>query len=131
MMTASRRFAVAAFATGALVSVAANIVSAEPTVVGRVVSGWPAAALIMTVHLFQHCPRSFPIKLSILAVAAVAAWTSYWHMVEVATVAGETPVTAHLLPITVDAMMYVASMVMIHKVKPATRKTTSRKARAN
>lgn len=122
----TRRIATATFIAGAAVSVAANIVAAEPTVVGRIVSAWPAVALLLTVHLFQHATRSFPVKLSILAVAGVAAWASYWHMVEVATLAGENTLTAHLLPATVDAMMYVATVVATTKPKTTARRRTRR-----
>ncbi len=119
----TRRTAVATFITGALVSVAANIAAAEPTIVGRLVSAWPAIALLLTVHLFQHAQRSFLVKLSVLTVAAVAAYISYFHMVEVATMAGEGHVARYLLPLTVDAMMFVASVVATTKPKAPARRT--------
>jgi hypothetical protein len=115
----TRHTAVATF----LVSVAANIAAAEPTIVGRLVSAWPAIALLLTVHLFQHAQRSFLVKLSVLTVAAVAAYVSYFHMVEVATMAGETHVARYLLPLTVDAMMFVASVVATTKPKAPARRT--------
>lgn len=124
----TRRTAMSTFLAGAFVSVAANIISAEPTVIGRAVSAWPALALLLTVHLFQHAHRSFPVKLAIAAVAGVAAWVSYWHMVEVGLMAGESQVTAHILPATVDAMMYVATVVLTSKPKPARRAPARRKA---
>jgi hypothetical protein len=116
-----RRLAAATFALGALASVGANIVAAEPTIIGRVVSSWPAVALLLTVHLFQHAPRVWWVKVMVGVVAGVAAWISYWHMVDVATLAGEGIVSAHLLPFTVDAMMAVASVVMTYKPKPVRR----------
>jgi hypothetical protein len=119
----TRHTAVATFIAGALVSVAANIAAAEPTIVGRLVSAWPAIALLLTVHLFQHAQRSFLVKLSVLTVAAVAAYVSYFHMVEVATMAGETHVARYLLPLTVDAMMFVASVVATTKPKAPARRT--------
>lgn len=124
----TRRLAAATFAAGALASIAANVVAAEPTAVGRVVSAWPALALLATVHLFQHAQRSFAVKLAVLAVAGVAAWISYWHMVEVATMAGEGVVSAHLLPVTVDAMMFVATVVLTTRPKAPVRRTRARKA---
>lgn len=130
--TTTRRTAVATFVAGALVSVAANIAAAEPTVVGRVVSAWPAVALLLTVHLFQHAQRSLLVKAAVLTVAAVAAYISYFHMVDVATMAGESLVARYLLPLTVDAMMFVASVVATTKPAPVrrTRKAPVRRLRA-
>lgn len=124
----TRRIAIGTFIAGAVVSVAANIAASDPTVTAKIVGGWPAVALLLTVHLFQHAQRSFLVKLAILAVAGIAAWASYWHMVEVATTAGETTLTARLLPVTVDAMMYVATVVLTTKPKTAAarRRTASR-----
>lgn len=124
----TKRIAASAFGLGALASVAANVVAAEPTIVGRVVSAWPAVALLLTVHLFQHAQRSFAVKVSVLSVAGVAAWISYWHMVEVATMAGEGMVSAHLLPATVDAMMFVASVVLTTKPKPVRKRPAVNRA---
>lgn len=121
--TTTRRLAVATFIAGAVVSVAANIIAAEPTVIARAVSAWPAIALLLTVHLFQHAQRSFLVKLSVLTVAAVAAYISYFHMVDVATMAGEGQVARYLLPLTVDAMMFVASVVATTKPKAPARRT--------
>ena len=123
----TKRIAGAAFGHGALASVAANVVAAEPTAVGRIVSAWPAVALLLTVHLFQHAQRSFAVKLAVLSVAGVAAWISYWHMVTVATMAGEGIVSAHLLPVTVDAMMAVATVVLTTKPKPVRRRKPAAK----
>jgi len=120
--------ATATFILGAIASVAANVVAAEPTAVGRIVSAWPALALLLTVHLFQHAQRSFAVKLAVLSVAGVAAWISYWHMVHVATMAGEGIVSAHLMPITVDAMMAVATVVLTTKPKVARRRKPARRA---
>jgi apolipoprotein N-acyltransferase len=126
----TRYIAAGAFTLGAVASVAANVVAAEPTVIGRAVSAWPAIALLFTVHLFQHANRSVWVKGMVAIVAGVAAWISYWHMVTVATMAGEGAVSAHLLPFTVDAMMAVATVVLTTKPKPARRpaKRPARKA---
>lgn len=125
---ATRRIALTGLIAGATVSVAANIVSAEPTILGRTVAAWPALALLLTVHLFQHARRTWAIKVAILAVAAVAAWVSYWHMVDVALMAGENSITAHILPATVDAMMYVATIVLTTKTAQAKKRTARRPA---
>lgn len=123
----TRRIAVATFVAGAIVSVAANIVAAEPTWIGRAVSAWPALALLLSVHLFQHSQRSWVVKASIAVVAGVAGWASYWHMVEVATRAGESGITPYLLPLTVDAMMGIATVVMTTKPRPAVRRKPARR----
>ncbi len=50
----------------------------------------------------------------VLAVAAVAAWVSYWHAVAVIEKYGaEDEVSAHLVPATVDGMIYASSMVLL------------------
>ncbi|MEU7853118.1 DUF2637 domain-containing protein [Nonomuraea sp. NPDC049141] len=50
----------------------------------------------------------------VLAVAAVAAWVSYWHAVAVIERYGaEDALSAHLVPATVDGMIYASSMVLL------------------
>lgn len=52
--------------------------------------------------------------LVVLLVASVALWVSYWHAVEVIERAGgESPLSAHLLPATVDGLAGSASLVML------------------
>ena len=48
--------------------------------------------------------------LAVLMVAGVAAVISYQHAYELVTTHGETGFTAHLLPFTVDGLIWVASM---------------------
>jgi hypothetical protein len=61
------------------------------------------------------------------AVAAIAAWSSYSHMVHVALTFGERPEVAYALPCSVDGMLVVASVVMVddkrrnHRVRPVAR----------
>lgn len=61
------------------------------------------------------------------AVAAIAAWSSYSHMVDVALAFGERPEVAYALPFSVDGMLIVASVVMVddkrrsHRVRPVAR----------
>lgn len=120
----TRRSAQIAFISGAVVSLGANIVAAEHTPLGVIVGAWPAVALLVSVYLFENAPKSFWIKVAVLGVAAIAAWVSYWHMVEVVSMAGESQVTAHIMPFTVDAMMALATAVLnkpIRKAAPARR----------
>jgi peptidoglycan/LPS O-acetylase OafA/YrhL len=52
--------------------------------------------------------------LAVVAVAGVAAIISYQHAYElVTTTDGETGLTAHLLPFTVDGLIWAASMVVL------------------
>lgn len=45
-------------------------------------------------------------------VAGIAAWASYWHQVDVATLAHQPAKLAYALPLSVDGMLVVASMAM-------------------
>jgi hypothetical protein len=62
--------------------------------------------------------------LAVVAVAGVAAIISYQHAYELVTSHGETGITAHLLPFTVDGLIWAASMVVLdasrrhHRVPP-------------
>ena len=62
--------------------------------------------------------------LAVVAVAGVAAIISYQHAYELVTSHGETGLTAHLLPFTVDGLIWAASMVVLdasrrhHSVAP-------------
>jgi hypothetical protein len=51
--------------------------------------------------------------LAVLMVAGVAAVISYQHAYELVTTHGETGFTAHLLPFTVDGLIWAASMVAL------------------
>lgn len=61
------------------------------------------------------------------AVALIAAWSSYSHMVHVALSCGERPEVAYALPFSVDGMLVVATVVMVddkrraHRVRPIAR----------
>lgn len=50
---------------------------------------------------------------AVVAVAGVAAIISYQHAYELVTTHGETGLTAHLLPFTVDGLIWAASMVVL------------------
>lgn len=129
----TQRYAVAAFLAGAAVSIAANVIAAEPTALGRAVAVWPALALLVTVHLYQHVPVrrrdwvGFAHKAAVLAVIGIAAWVSYWHVHEVVLMAGESRATAYLFPATVDAMMAVASAVATRKPPAPARRAPVRR----
>ncbi|WP_160574012.1 DUF2637 domain-containing protein [Actinomadura physcomitrii] len=50
---------------------------------------------------------------TVIGVGAIAAVVSYRHALEVVRDHGETGVTAELVPLTVDGLVYVASMVLL------------------
>lgn len=52
-------------------------------------------------------------NVSTAAVATIAAWSSWSHMVHVALRFGERPEVAYVLPISVDGMLIVASTAMV------------------
>jgi hypothetical protein len=52
-------------------------------------------------------------NLSAAAVAGIAAWSSYHHMIDVALRYGERAEVAYALPISVDGMLVVASVAMV------------------
>jgi hypothetical protein len=45
-------------------------------------------------------------------IVAVAAWVNYWHMVETVREAGESQVTAHIMPLCVDALIVLGSVAI-------------------
>ncbi|MFJ1537535.1 DUF2637 domain-containing protein [Micromonospora chalcea] len=51
--------------------------------------------------------------MSTVAVAGIAAWSSWSHMVTVALRFGERPEVAYVLPLSVDGMLVVASAAMV------------------
>ena len=129
----TKRWAVTAFLAGVGVSIACNFIAADPTILGRAVAVWPALAFLISAHLYQHVPVAkgwldVTRKLSILAIMGVAGWVSYWHIVEVVLRAGESSVTAHIMPATIDAMMVIASAVYTAKPKPPVKRPAAKKA---
>jgi hypothetical protein len=107
-----------ALALGIGASLAANVLAAQPTTIGRVIAAWPPVALLLTVELLSRVPVA-PGWLSRLrvvsagAIAGIAAWVSYWHMVAVALEYGEAAAAAHLLPLSVDGLVLVASVCLL------------------
>lgn len=125
----TKRAAKGAFLFGAAASMAANIYASQHTPVGVVTGMWPAVALLITVYLLENAPRVTWIKVVVIGIAIVAAWASYWHLVEVFTTGGADAASAHLLPLTVDAMMAVATAVL-NKKAPAPRRPARKTAAA-
>ncbi|NJP32860.1 DUF2637 domain-containing protein [Micromonospora thermarum] len=58
-------------------------------------------------------PTRIARDVSTVAVAGIAAWSSWSHMVAVALRFGERPEVAYVLPLSVDGMLVVASAAMM------------------
>jgi hypothetical protein len=110
--------------TAGAVSVACNILAAEPTVVGRGVAAWPPIALMLVVEVLARSPLPHGRLRYVAAggagaVAVTAALASFHHMHEVALVAGESELVAWLFPLTVDGLAVVASVALVGQHNPA------------
>ncbi|WP_322753308.1 DUF2637 domain-containing protein [Frankia sp. Cas3] len=108
----------AVLALGVAASVAANILAARPSIPGRVIAAWSPLALLLTIELISRVPVHRPElawvrRGATAAISSIAAWVSYWHMVEVASRYGETATSAHLIPISVDGLVVVASVCLV------------------
>jgi len=55
----------------------------------------------------------FTRNASAAVVAGIAGYASYWHQVDVAIRAGEHAPLPHVIPLSVDGMLIVASIVMV------------------
>jgi hypothetical protein len=100
------------------VSVACNVLAAQPTWVGRGVAAWPPIALLLVVEVLARSPlpagrwRWLAIS-GAGSVAGVAALASFTHMQAVATRVGESPLVASLFPLSVDGLAVVASVALV------------------
>ena len=108
----------AALALGVAASVTANVLHAQPSPVGRAIAAWPSVALLLTIELISRVPPLRPgLTTARMAatgcVAAIAAWVSYWHMAAVAARYGEASTSAHLIPLSVDGLVIVASVCLV------------------
>lgn len=113
-----RRWGVrAALVLGIVASVAANVLHAEPNTIARVISSWPPVAILIALELVSRVPATGWLgrvrNVALAVVAAIAAWVSYWHMAGVAARYGESDDAAHLLPISVDGLIVVASVSLV------------------
>lgn len=126
----------ATLALGIGASLAANMLAAHPSLIGRLVAGWSPVALMLTVELLSRVPTSggrlSRLRVTAAAViAGIAAWVSYWHMVQVSLAAGEAPVAAHLLPISVDGLVVVASICLVEITNRLNPRPTTHRARTS
>jgi len=107
-----------ALTLGVAASVAANVLHARDNAISQTIAAWPPLALLLTVELISRVPvhrRALAaIRIAATAIiAAIAAWVSYWHMAGVTARYGESPTSAHLMPICVDGLIVVASISLV------------------
>lgn len=100
---------------GIAVSVAANVLHADPNPISQVIAAWPPLALAVAVEIVARVPvhRSLwaRVRVSMAGVIAlIAAYVSYWHMAGVIVRYGESSDVAYLLPFSVDGLIVVASI---------------------
>jgi len=103
---------------GVAASVAANVLHAQPDPVAQIIAAWPPLALLLTVELISRVPVDRRLLAAArlaatTAIAAIAAWVSYWHMAGVAARYGEHGASPYLLPLSVDGLVIVASVSLV------------------
>jgi hypothetical protein len=113
-----RRFVRAVLAFGILISLAANVLGADPHPISQAVAAWAPLALLLAVELVSRTPvarrgRSILRITGTVIIAGIAGWVSYWHQVEVAIHYGEAGLNAYLLPFSVDGLIVVASVTLV------------------
>lgn len=82
-----RIWAFVGFLAGLGASVAANIMAAQPTLVGRVVAGWPAVALVLTAGVLHWGDKRPKVKRKTAPVAKTAPAPAHRYTDEPTTVA--------------------------------------------
>ncbi|GLY98825.1 DUF2637 domain-containing protein [Actinoplanes sp. NBRC 103695] len=105
-------------ALGVAASVTANILHARPNPISQAIAAWPPLALLITVELVTRIPvyrRALGVVrvVATAAIAGIAAWVSYHHMVGVVARYGETGTVPYLLPLSVDGLIIVASVSLV------------------
>jgi hypothetical protein len=121
--------ALSVFLGGAAASLAANLMASNGTPVGMVVGAFPALMLLGSLYLLEN-GSTYPawVRWAIVPVILVAAWMSYWHIVEVVMTTGEGAVTAHLYAIIIDLPMAIASCALRPApARPARRRPAAKK----
>ncbi|PZF83775.1 DUF2637 domain-containing protein [Micromonospora deserti] len=103
---------------GVAASVTANILHAQPNPISQTIAAWPPLALLITVELVTRIPvyrRALGVIriVAASAIAAIAAWISYHHMVGVVARYGEAGTVPYLLPLSVDGLIIVASVSLV------------------
>ena len=80
------------------ISMAANVLHAEQDPIAQGVAAWSPVALFVAIEVMMRVPIRSRLRAGLriaatAAIAGIAAWTSYWHMVGVAvTSPGSCPI---------------------------------------
>jgi hypothetical protein len=103
---------------GVVASVAANVLHADPNPVSQTIAAWPPLALLLTVELISRVPvhrKGLAVVrlVATSAIAGIAAWVSYGHMVGVTARYGESGAAPYLIPLSVDGLIVVASICLV------------------
>lgn len=111
-VTASSTFYVTGIAT-----IGANMYASEHTFIGLVTGFWTPVALFLALEMVDrvHLRGRLGIlrKVAVGFIAVVAAWVSYWHLVDIFTIGGADIIAAHAMPLTVDLLMALARTAMV------------------
>jgi hypothetical protein len=119
-----------AFGLGLALSLGANVwASAGHGAIGIASGVWSPLALLLALALVENLDRrtmAGKVRIAGVAIlAAIAAWVSYWHLVDFFLAGGIDDPGAHMMPLTVDVLMALASPSMRRKpvstAKPRTR----------
>ena len=108
----------AALVLGVATSVAANVLHAQPNPISQAIAAWPPLALLLTVELISRVPArrtwlAIVRRAATGSIASIAAWVSYWHMAGVVSRYGEVGAAPHLIPLSVDGLVIVASVCLV------------------
>lgn len=113
----------AAFYIGVAGSLAANVYASQHSVLGLATGVWSPIAALLALEMVERIPAKgaggVARKIAVGFVALIAAWTSYWHLTYVFSAADADLVTRYAGPLTVDALMCLARVAMVHKATPA------------
>jgi hypothetical protein len=123
-----------AFGIGVAVSITANVIASPKNPVAIGVAVWIPSAFLLTMSLMERIQvkgkAGILRKIGMGFICAIAGWVSYGHLVEVATMGGMDTVSAHLIPLTVDVMMALASPGMRIRQAAPVRRPAAKKAPA-
>ncbi|MGC9667437.1 DUF2637 domain-containing protein [Planosporangium sp. 12N6] len=105
-------------ALGVSASVTANVLHAQDNPISQAIAAWPPLALLITVELVSRIPIYHKglgaLRITATtAIAGIAAYVSYLHMVGVVAHYGEIGAVPYLLPLSVDGLIVVASVSLV------------------
>jgi hypothetical protein len=114
----NRLFVAGIVVVGVIVSIAVNQLDSH-TWINKAIAGWPPIGLLLTLEALVRIPTNGKRLSTIsriaatVAVASGAGWLSYWHMVAAVSQHGESYISAHIWPATVDGLMTITAIGMV------------------